>query len=309
MTVAYTTADGTATAGSDYVTTSGTLTFAAGSTTQTVNVPVIGDTLDEADETFLVNLSAPVNAALGTPSQGVGTITDNDTTPTLRIAPTSMTEGNTGTSPATFTVTLSAPSGRVVTVNYATANGTATTAAGDYTATSGTLSFPIGTTTRQVTVPVIGDLRDEVDETFNLVLERCGQRDDYHRDGRGDDHRQRCGAVDHHRQSDRAGRLHPADDRDVHRPALGGQRQDGHGELRDRQRDGDCRQRLHREDRHGHLRRGRHHRDVHRVDFQQRRDRTDRDVLRQPQWRSECHHRRQPVRLHHPGSVNRPRFS
>ena len=80
-----------------------------------------------------------------------------------------MTEGNGGTTSAVFTVRLSAASGQVVTVDYATADGTATAPA-DYTATAGTLSFPAGTTTRTVTVPVIGDLLDEPNETFLVRL-------------------------------------------------------------------------------------------------------------------------------------------
>jgi hypothetical protein len=77
VTVAFTTADDTATAGTDYVTASGTLTFAPGVTSQNVTVSVISDLVDEADETLFVNLSAPVGATIGD-GQGVGTITDDD---------------------------------------------------------------------------------------------------------------------------------------------------------------------------------------------------------------------------------------
>jgi reprolysin-like metallo-peptidase family M12B/Calx-beta domain-containing protein len=77
VTVAFTTADDTATAGTDYVATSGTLTFAPGVTSQNVTVSVISDLVDEADETFFVNLSAPVGGTIGD-GQGVGTITDDD---------------------------------------------------------------------------------------------------------------------------------------------------------------------------------------------------------------------------------------
>jgi Calx-beta domain-containing protein/hemolysin type calcium-binding protein len=77
VTVAYATADGTATAGTDYTATSGTLVFAPGQTSQTVAVPVIGDTAFEPDETFTLTLSNPVNATLGT-ATATGTITNND---------------------------------------------------------------------------------------------------------------------------------------------------------------------------------------------------------------------------------------
>ena len=88
-------------------------------------------------------------------------------------------EGNAArTAVATFTVSLNAPSGRDVTVDYATANGTATAPA-DYTATNGTLTFTPGQTTKTVTVTVNGDHLDEANETyFAQPLER-GQRDDH----------------------------------------------------------------------------------------------------------------------------------
>jgi hypothetical protein len=76
-TVAYATANGTATAGSDYTATSGTLTLAPGATTQTISVPVLGDTQSEADETFGVMLSGAASATIATP-QGTGTILNDD---------------------------------------------------------------------------------------------------------------------------------------------------------------------------------------------------------------------------------------
>jgi hypothetical protein len=77
VTVNYATANGTATAGSDYLAKSGALTFIPGVTSQTVSVPVLGDTLIENDETFLLKLSSPVNATLAV-TQGIGTIVDDD---------------------------------------------------------------------------------------------------------------------------------------------------------------------------------------------------------------------------------------
>ena len=161
ITVDYATADGSAAAGSDYVATSGPLTFTAGATTRNVTVTVNGDTLDELDETFFVNLSNPSNATISD-DQGQGTVTDDDATPTLSIDDVTVTEGNSGTVDAVFTVSLSTASGQEVTVDYATADGTA--AAGtDYAAASGTLTFPAGTTTRNVTVAVNGDTVDELE--------------------------------------------------------------------------------------------------------------------------------------------------
>jgi len=168
VTVDYATANGTATAGSDYVATSGPLSFSPGTTTQTVTVTVNGDVLDEPNETFFVDLTNPSNATIADP-QGIGTIVDDDGTPSLSIGDTSVTEGNSGTVNASFPVSLSAPSGQTVTVLYATANGTAT-AGSDYTARTGILSFPPGMTGQTVIVSVIGDLLNEPNETFFVNL-------------------------------------------------------------------------------------------------------------------------------------------
>ena len=109
VTVQYATADGTATAGSDYTARSGTLTFAPGQTTQPILVPILGDLVDEPDETFRVVLSAPTGATLAR-AEAVGTIADDDdaaptATPTLTLTPTATA---TGTSAATGTPTLTA---------------------------------------------------------------------------------------------------------------------------------------------------------------------------------------------------------
>jgi subtilisin-like proprotein convertase family protein len=168
VTVDFATANSTAVAPGDYTATSGTLTFAAGETTKTIIVPVVGDLLDEVNEVFFVNLSNATNITIGD-NQGVGTITDDDLAPSLAINDVTVVEGNTGTTNATFTVTLSAASGQAITVNFATANNTAL-APGDYTAASGTLTFAAGETTKAITVPVVGDLLVEGNETFFVNL-------------------------------------------------------------------------------------------------------------------------------------------
>jgi Calx-beta domain-containing protein len=168
VTVNYGTADGTATAGSDYSATAGTLTFPAGTVVQTLTVTVLGDVLDEPDETFLVNLTNPVNATVAD-GQGVGTIQDNDPGPSISIDDVSDGEGDSGALNFDFTVTLSTVSGQVVTVNFATANGTAT-AGSDYVTTTGTLTFPVGITTRTASVPVNGDTTVEANEDFFVNL-------------------------------------------------------------------------------------------------------------------------------------------
>ena len=77
VTVAFATADGTATAGADYQATNGTLTLTAGQTAMHITVAVIGDIVREPDETFTVSLSMPANATLDD-ATATGTITDDD---------------------------------------------------------------------------------------------------------------------------------------------------------------------------------------------------------------------------------------
>jgi hypothetical protein len=79
-------------------------------------------------------------------------------------------EGNGGTKTVTFVLTLSAPSGQNVTVNYSTADGTASAASGDYVAKAGTVTFGPGSTSQTVTVTLNGDMVLEGDETFFLNL-------------------------------------------------------------------------------------------------------------------------------------------
>ena len=147
VSVRYATGQRTAASGSDYVGEKGLLTFAPGETSKTIPLAVIGDRRNEADETFYVNFSQPSNALLAD-TQSVVTIRDDDPLPTVTIADVAVAEGQSGTSNLTFTLVLSAPSGRTVTVAYATADGTAT-AGSDYVAKSGTVYFLGGQHHRQ----------------------------------------------------------------------------------------------------------------------------------------------------------------
>ncbi len=271
VSVSYATANGSASANSDYVPATGTLTFPPSSGSQTVAVSVTGDTTTESNETFTLNLSNAANAVLGDAS-GTATITDDDAPPgpvltvpatvgtsgniavtiadgpanpsdwiglfavgasdsnpfvwvylngtrmapptgvaaatinlgapstagsyhvrffanngytrlatsqaiavtaqpALTIADIAIVEGTTGTKTGTFTVSLNPPNpSQTVTVNYATANGTATIAGGDYVPATGTLTFNPSTTTRTIDVTVNGDTALEGPETFLLNL-------------------------------------------------------------------------------------------------------------------------------------------
>jgi len=167
VTVDYATVDGSAVAGSDYLATSGSLSFAPGQTSQDLTVSVKGDTVVEAEENFSVALSAAVGAQIAA-GQGIGGII-NDDFPQLRISDVGKAEGNSGTSAANFTVSLSAPAPFPVSVNYASADGSAT-AGSDYTATAGSLVFAPGQTSRTVAVSVHGDTEPEANEVLTVNL-------------------------------------------------------------------------------------------------------------------------------------------
>jgi len=168
--VRYSTADGTATSPNDYLSRTGKLKFAGGHRTNKVAITVVGDTLDESNETFFLRLSAPVGATIGD-GEGKGTITDNDAPPSVSsVATVTVPEGNSGDTPfASVDVTLSAPSGRLVSVDYLTIDGVAS-AGNDYDLTAGTLEFPVGETVGTVTVRILGDDATEGDETFDVDL-------------------------------------------------------------------------------------------------------------------------------------------
>jgi ribosomal protein L35AE/L33A len=166
--VDFSTADGTASAPSDYVAASETITFAVGEISKLITVIVDGDTISELDETFFVNLSNASNAAIAT-AQGVGTIRNDDARPSLSIGDLAMTEGNSGTVNAVFTVSVLGASSGPITVSFATADATAD-APDDYAATSGTLSFAPGETSKTILVKVNGDTLNELDEIFFVNL-------------------------------------------------------------------------------------------------------------------------------------------
>ena len=169
ISVDYATADGTATADSDYDSATGTLTIDPGSTTGTIAVPVLDDELDEPDETFAVTLTNAINGTISD-ADGEATITDNDepppASPSISVDDVSVAEDADN---AQFTVTLSDAFDQAVTVQFATIDGTAK-AGSDYTVTSGTLTIDPGSTTGTIAVPVLDDELDEPDETFAVTL-------------------------------------------------------------------------------------------------------------------------------------------
>jgi len=173
VTVHYATADGTATAGSDYEAVDSSLSFAPGETKKTIYVPVHGDTDIEPNETFTVTLSQANGAHLPAgAASATGVILDDDAdsfSVWLSITDTSLEEGNIGTKTATLAVTLSEASTDPVSVEWATVPGTAEEGS-DFVAASGTLQFSPGETEKTVEVQIVSDIGIEPDETFTVVL-------------------------------------------------------------------------------------------------------------------------------------------
>ena len=177
-TVAYTTANGTATAGSDYTVKSGILTFGAGVSTQNITVATINDTLVEGPETFTVTLSSPSGATLGATTVATVTINDNDAFGTLQFASAAytVTEG----ASASLVVTRTGGSAGTVTVQYQTTDGggggnPATGNGVDYTTTTfGVLTFLNGVVSQTIVVPTKADTLLEGPETFTVTLSSPG---------------------------------------------------------------------------------------------------------------------------------------
>ena len=175
VSVPWQTADGTtnpATAPSDYTAGSGTVTWShLDPLAKSIVVKIKGDTIYEYDETFLSSLAPATNATLDA-ATATGTITDNDLPPAVSIsadAPAVLEGDGPATTPAAFTVALSAVSGVPFTVDYATQDGTAT-AGSDYTASSATLVFAAGEASKAVTIAVLGDKVNEPNKQFSVKL-------------------------------------------------------------------------------------------------------------------------------------------
>ncbi|HEY6806774.1 MAG TPA: Calx-beta domain-containing protein [Pyrinomonadaceae bacterium] len=160
--------DVTATAGTDFQNAAASLTFSPGQTVQTFTVHVIGDDIFEGNETFQVSLSNVVNAGIDD-AVGVGTIVDDESQPTLSVNNITAVEGDSGTSDAVFTITLSGPSAFAVNFMMDLTDGTAKIHE-DVANLSGGVSIPAGETARNIRVRIIGDTLTEGDETFFLNI-------------------------------------------------------------------------------------------------------------------------------------------
>ncbi len=165
--VKYTATAGTAKAGVDFAATTGTLSFANGDTNKTITVPIIDNQKVDGNRIFTVALSAPAtNSVLGTISAVTVTIDDDDTAVNFSAATASVLETATN---VVLTLVRTGVTNSVVSVDYATADGTAT-AGSDYTNTTGTVTFDLGETNKTITIPVVADSLIEGKETFSVAL-------------------------------------------------------------------------------------------------------------------------------------------
>jgi YD repeat-containing protein len=171
--VNYASANGTATAGSDYTATSGTHTFTSAQTSKTVSVPTTDDTTVESAETLTMSLSAPTGgAAIGTPATATATINDNDSggggTGCTGVTFTSNNASGIEGDLLTFTISKAGSTATSCSISYATENSTATT--NDFTAASGTLTFGSAQTSQTVSITTNDDFLTENTEVFVLRL-------------------------------------------------------------------------------------------------------------------------------------------
>ncbi|MFA5842324.1 MAG: Calx-beta domain-containing protein [Candidatus Gracilibacteria bacterium] len=168
VSVNYATSEGTATAGSDYTATSGTITWTAGQTgDKTFNVSITDDGLDENNETVILALSNAVNSTISD-GDGALTINDNDASPTVTWTSSSQS-GLESVGTLTLTAELSAVSGRNVSVPY-TLSGTAAGNGTDYSITASPITITAGQTTANITLTIVNDTLDENDETAIITM-------------------------------------------------------------------------------------------------------------------------------------------
>jgi subtilisin-like proprotein convertase family protein len=172
VTVNYFTSNGTATAGVDYQSAVGTVTFAPGQTTAQIDIAIIGDqVVESSSETFGISLFG-ASGALISRSFATGWILDDDdlsSRPTIAISDALVLEGNSGTVNATFKVVISQPLPHDVAVSYMTVNGSAT-AGPDYEAKANQVVIPAGQTSATFNIVVKGDTVKEGNETFRVML-------------------------------------------------------------------------------------------------------------------------------------------
>lgn len=166
VSVQYDTADGTAHAGSDYTTVSGSLIFSPGETTKTIVVPITGDTTPEGNEQFTVNFTNPVGAPINK-GQGTCIIVDDDQQ-NVEVTTLDAKASETNNDPGTFHITRTGPTDSSLKVFFGI-KGTATNGV-DYTRLAGSVTIAAGKTFANVVVRPLTDNLNEATETVILKL-------------------------------------------------------------------------------------------------------------------------------------------
>lgn len=169
VTVLYTITGGTASNTIDYTVPGNLLTIPAGAASADIPLSVVGDLLDENNETVVVTISSPTGGILGANTVHTYTINDDDAQPTVSFSP-ALCEIAENVSSVAVTVARSAPSERNVSVYYATSNGSAESGL-DYSNRTGTLSWPANDgSPRTIIVPIIDDSALEGNQNFFITL-------------------------------------------------------------------------------------------------------------------------------------------
>jgi len=176
VTVAYQTADGTATAGQDYQSASGKLTFAPGEVLKTIPIAIIGDTVFESDERFAVVLSQPQMALLGTARAEV-VIANDDAAVHATLADLEVDEGNEGTKTVPITVTFDAPVPSEAKLRIRLV-GAGAVADQDFRALSETFYPTAGATQMTFNVEILSDTQAECDEGLYIEYTEVTMGDD-----------------------------------------------------------------------------------------------------------------------------------
>ena len=167
VTVDFSTASGTATAGLDYLNTTRTVTFDANETTKTIVIPILNDTAAEADEFFSLRLSNPAGGGkLGAASTATVRIVDDESSVSFTNATYAVSEAG---PVLNVDVVRSGAKTAAASVDYETIDGAALSAQ-DYRPTRGTLTFPAGVGLKTISIVVTNDSVDETDESFGLKL-------------------------------------------------------------------------------------------------------------------------------------------
>ena len=171
VSVDYAVTGGTATAGSDYTQSSGTLSFAPGESVRSIPLTILDDNVADAAETIIITLSSPVGLALSTQGTHTFTIVDDDL-PAVSIAATDASAAETGSDPGVFTISRTGSTSAALNVSL-TRSGTATNGT-DYTSISGSASFslsiPSGSASATITIVPADDSVNEGNETLTLTI-------------------------------------------------------------------------------------------------------------------------------------------